>query len=316
MKTAILFAGQGSQHTGMGKDLYERFPAFREVFDNANLPFDLKKMCFENPDDLLLQTQYTQPCLVAFATGVSRVLKDSGILCDYAAGLSLGEYSALAHAEVLPAEAAIELTAFRGKAMADAAKGISSGMTAILNLDEKDIQDCCNQASSAGIVSICNYNCPGQIVIGGEKKAVDQASTLAMEKGARRCIPLSVSGPFHTSLMHPAGEALKERFRTEPFAEEQISVLFNCLGDLNTEGIPISDLLVRQVQSPVRMEQTIRKLFALGVTVFIEVGPGRAISGFVKKTAKALGQENYRLEALETVEEITSLLQDKDLRTR
>ncbi|MBF0999292.1 MAG: ACP S-malonyltransferase, partial [Lachnospiraceae bacterium] len=217
MKTAILFAGQGSQHTGMGKDLYERFPAFREVFDNANLPFDLKKMCFENPDDLLLQTQYTQPCLVAFATGVSRVLKDSGILCDYTAGLSLGEYSALAHAGVLSAEAAIELTAFRGKAMADAAKGISSGMTAILNLDEKDIQDCCNQASSAGIVSICNYNCPGQIVIGGEKKAVDQASTLAMEKGARRCIPLSVSGPFHTSLMHPAGEALKERFRTEPF---------------------------------------------------------------------------------------------------
>ncbi|MBF1030507.1 MAG: ACP S-malonyltransferase, partial [Lachnospiraceae bacterium] len=178
------------------------------------------------------------------------------------------------------------------------------------------IQDCCNQTSSAGIVSICNYNCPGQIVIGGEKKAVDQASALAMEKGARRCIPLSVSGPFHTSLMHPAGEALKERFRTEPFAEEQIPVLFNCLGDLNTEGIPISDLLVRQVQSPVRMEQTIRKFFALGVTVFIEVGPGRAISGFVKKTAKALGQENYRLEALETVEEITSLLQDKDLRTR
>ena len=109
---------------------------------------------------------------------------------------------------------------------------------------------------------------------------------------------------------------MKERFRTEPFAEEQIPVLFNCLGDLNTEGIPISDLLVRQVQSPVRMEQTIRKFFALGVTVFIEVGPGRAISGFVKKTAKALGQENYRLEALETVEEITSLLQDKDLRTR
>ena len=309
MKTAILFAGQGSQHTGMGKDLYERFPAFREVFD-------LKKMCFENPDDLLLQTQYTQPCLVAFATGVSRVLKDSGILCDYAAGLSLGEYSALAHAGVLSAEAAIELTAFRGKAMADAAKGISSGMTAILNLDEKDIQDCCNQASSDGIVSICNYNCPGQIVIGGEKKAVDQASALATEKGARRCIPLSVSGPFHTSLMHPAGEALKERFRTESFAEAQIPVLFNCLGDLNTEGLPISDLLVRQVQSPVRMEQTIRKLFALGVTVFIEVGPGRAISGFVKKTAKALGQEDYRLEALETVEEITSLLQNKDLKTR
>lgn len=316
MKTAILFAGQGSQHTGMGKDLYERFPAFREVFDNANLSFDLKKMCFENPDDLLLQTQYTQPCLVAFATGVSRVLKDSGILCDYTAGLSLGEYSALAHAGVLSAEAAIELTAFRGEAMADAARGISSGMTAILNLDEKDIRDCCNQASSDGIVSICNYNCPGQIVIGGEKKAVDQASALATEKGARRCIPLSVSGPFHTSLMHPAGEALKERFRTESFAEAQIPVLFNCLGDLNTEGIPISDLLVRQVQSPVRMEQTIRKLFALGVTVFIEVGPGRAISGFVKKTAKALGQENYRLEALETVEEITSLLQDKDLRTR
>ena len=207
MKLAILYAGQGSQHPGMGKDLYERYPAFREAFDAADLDFDLRSVCFDDPEGVLNLTQYTQPCMVAFAAGVTAVLKENGVKADDLAGLSLGEYSALEAAGVFTAKQAVELAAFRGRAMADAAKGIECGMTAVMNLDRDALAKCC-EASALGCVQICNYNCPGQLVIGGEKAAVEKAAELAKAAGARRCIPLKVSGPFHTRLMHPAGDAL------------------------------------------------------------------------------------------------------------
>lgn len=169
MKLAILYAGQGSQHPGMGKDLYERYPEFREAFNAADLDFDLESVCFDDPEGVLNLTQYTQPCMVAFAAGVTAVLKENGIKADYLAGLSLGEYSALEAAGVFTAKQAVELAAFRGKAMADAAKGIECGMTAVMNLDRDALAKCCEEASVLGCVQICNYNCPGQLVIGGEK---------------------------------------------------------------------------------------------------------------------------------------------------
>ena len=203
MKLAVLYAGQGAQHPGMGKEFYEASPAFRAAFDSAALDFDLHRVCFEDPDGVLGQTQYTQPCMVAFACGVTAVLAEKGVQPAYTAGLSLGEYSALEAAGVFTAKQAIELAAYRGKAMADAAKGIACGMTAVLNLDRETLAQCCEQASALGCVQICNYNCPGQLVIGGEKAAVEQAAALAKAAGARRCIPLNVSGPFHTRLMAP-----------------------------------------------------------------------------------------------------------------
>ena len=285
MKLAFLFAGQGSQKAGMGRDLYENYPAFRKAFDSAELEFDLKKVCFEDPDGVINQTQYTQPCLVAFAAGVNAVLKENGIKPEFAAGLSLGEYSALHCAGVFSAKQAIELTAYRGQAMAKAAEGIESAMTAVLMLDRQTLERCCEEASDAGIVKICNYNCPGQLVIGGEKAAVAKAGELAKAAGARRLMPLRVSGPFHTPLMQKAGEALAERFETEAFGAMEIPVLFNCLGDMMGEGDTIPALLCRQVQESVYMEDTIRKLMELGVDTVIEIGPGRALSGFVGKTA-------------------------------
>lgn len=213
MKLAILYAGQGSQHPGMGKDLYERYPAFREAFNAADLDFDLESVCFDDPEGVLNLTQYTQPCMVAFAAGVTAVLKENGVKADDLAGLSLGEYSALEAAGVFTAKQAVELAAFRGKAMADAAKGIECGMTAVMNLDRDALAKCCEEASALGCVQICNYNCPGQLVIGGEKAAVEKAAELAKAAGARRCIPLKVSGPFHTRLMHPAGDALASALR-------------------------------------------------------------------------------------------------------
>ena len=304
MKLAILYAGQGSQHPGMGKDLYEAYPAFRAAFDAAALDFDLHRVCFEDPDGLLNQTEYTQPCMVAFAAGVTAVLQENGVKADDLAGLSLGEYSALQAAGVFTAKQAVELAAYRGKAMADAAKGIDCGMTAVMNLDRDALAKCCEEASALGVVQICNYNCPGQLVIGGEKAAVEKAAELAKAAGARRCIPLKVSGPFHTKLMHPAGDALAKRFASEHFGEMETPVLFNCLGHEKADSDSIPALLEKQVQSSVYMEDTLRRLGELGVTDILEVGPGKALSGFVKKT---LGTDVH-CTAVETAEELEAFL--------
>ena len=304
MKLAILYAGQGSQHPGMGKDLYEAYPAFRAAFDAAELDFDLKRTCFEDPDGVLNQTEYTQPCMVAFAAGVTAVLRENGVQADTLAGLSLGEYSALEAAGVFTAKQAVELAAYRGKAMADAAKGIDCGMTAVLNLDRDALAKCCAEAADLGVVQICNYNCPGQLVIGGEKAAVDKAAELAKAAGARRCLPLKVSGPFHTTLMAPAGDALAKRFVSEAFGAMQTPVLFNCLGREKTDAESIPALLEKQVQSSVYMEDTLRRLGELGVTDILEVGPGKALSGFVKKTLGA----DVHCTAVETAEELEAFL--------
>ena len=304
MKLAILYAGQGSQHPGMGKDLYEAYPAFRAAFDAAELDFDLKRTCFEDPDGVLNQTEYTQPCMVAFAAGVTAVLRENGVQADYLAGLSLGEYSALEAAGVFTAKQAVELAAYRGKAMADAAKGIDCGMTAVLNLDRDALAKCCADAADLGVVQICNYNCPGQLVIGGEKAAVDKAAELAKAAGARRCLPLKVSGPFHTTFMAPAGDALAKRFASEAFGAMQTPVLFNCLGREKTDAESIPALLEKQVQSSVYMEDTLRRLGELGVTDILEVGPGKALSGFVKKTLGA----DVHCTAVETAEELEAFL--------
>ena len=278
MKLAFLYAGQGAQHVGMGRDLYEIYPAFRAVLDSAPVDFDLKQLCFDGPEDRLNDTRYTQPCMVAFAAGVTALLKDAGIVPDYTAGLSLGEYSALHCAGVLDAPSAISLVAFRGQAMADAVKDRPCGMAAVLNLDRDTLKQICEDASDAGVV----------------------AGELAKAAGAKRVLPLKVSGPFHTSLMAPAGDALREKFRSVPFREMEIPVLFNCLGDLKGERDAIPALLEQQVQSSVYLEDTIRRLAELGVDTVVEIGPGRTLSGFVRKTAKQI--KCYPVETAEELE--------------
>ena len=286
MKLGFLYAGQGSQHPGMGADLYERFPTFRAVLDSAaaRVDFDLKEVSFTDAKGVLNQTRYTQPCMVAFAAGITALLAERGIVPAAAAGLSLGEYSALHAAGVFDADTAVELVAFRGKAMEEAAAGRPSAMVAVLGLDRAALQEACDEASARGCVVIANYNCPGQLVIGGDKAAVDKAAELALAAGARRCLPLNVSGPFHTSLMHPAGDALREKCKAVRFAPMQFPVLFNCLGHEMEETDTIAALLEKQVQSGVRWEVTVRRLAELGVDAAIEIGPGRALTGFVKKT--------------------------------
>ena len=306
MSLAFLYAGQGSQHPGMGADLYEAHPAFRAVLDAAGVDFDLKTTMFTDPDGVLNLTEYTQPCMVAFAAGMTALLAERGIVPDYAAGLSLGEYSALQCAGVFTAPQAISLAAFRGKAMAAAAAGRPCGMTAVLGLDREKLQEACRQAAGAGVVEIANYNCPGQLVIGGEQAAVDKAAALAKELGAKRCLPLKVSGPFHTSLLAPAGDALREKFRETAFGAMRIPVLFNCLGREMGPEDTIPALLGKQVQTSVYMEDPIRRLAELGVDTIVEIGPGKALIGFVKKTAPAI--KTYAVETCADLDALSAAL--------
>ena len=306
MKLGFLYAGQGSQHPGMGADLYEAYPAFRQVMDaaQAEVDFDLKRTCFEDPEGVLNQTRYTQPCMVAFAAGLTAVLREKGIVPSAAAGLSLGEYSALHAAGVFDARTAVRLVAFRGKAMEEAAKGHDSAMMAVLGLEREPLQAACEAAADLGVVVIANYNCPGQLVIGGDKTAVEQAAALAKEKGAKRCMPLKVSGPFHTPLMKPAGEALERYFQGISFVAPDIPVLFNCLGREKEAEDSIPALLVRQVQSSVFMEDSVRRMAELGLDALVEIGPGKALSGFVKKTVPG-----FPVHAVETVADVEALEQ-------
>lgn len=304
LKLGFLYAGQGSQHPGMGKDLYETFPAFRAVFDQgqAQVDFDLKEISFQDARGLLNQTQYTQPCMVAFAAGLTAVLAEQGIVPAVAAGLSLGEYSALHAAGVFDANTAIGLAAFRGQAMEQAAKGRPCAMSAVLGADRQALQSACDDASDAGCVVIANYNCPGQMVIGGDKDAVAKAEKLVLERGGRRCVPLRVSGPFHTPLMAPAGKALQEYFQKIPFCTPTIPVIFNCLGNVMESQDTIPELLVRQVQNSVYMEDSIRKMVTMDIDAIVEIGPGKALSGFVKKTVPG-----FPVCAVETAEDVQRL---------
>ena len=288
MKLAFVYAGQGSQHVGMGRDFYQEFPRFAQVFDHAPVDFDLKELCFAGPEEKLAQTRYTQPCMAAFAVGVTDLLYQEGIRPQLAAGLSLGEYSALYAAGVFSRGTVISTVALRGKAMEEAAQGLDCSMTAVLGLDREKLQTACDRAAEQGVVQICNYNCHGQLVIGGERAAVDRAGELAKELGAKRCMPLKVSGPFHTELMRPAGDVLAAHFKTIDFQPMALPVYFNCKGGPMGADDTIPALLERQVQSSVYWEDTIRRMEAEGVDTVVEIGPGKALSGFFKKTAPGI----------------------------
>lgn len=310
MKLAFVYAGQGSQKIGMGKDLYENYPVFKEVFDSVDQNGTLKKLCFEGPMEELSDTRNTQPCMVAFAAAVTKQLNVLGIYPEMAAGLSLGEYSALCAAGVFSPKTAVETVAFRGNAMADAVKDILCMMAAVLNLDRQVLQDICREASSIGTVEIANYNCPGQLVISGEKEAVEKASEMAKAAGAKRCIPLQVSGPFHTSLMKPAGLALAERFKDITFEDMKFPVIFNATASPIREGETIPELLEKQVQSSVYFEDTVIYMEKQGIDTIIEIGPGKVLSGFIRKISDSI--KTYAIEDSESLRNVIAELKGRE----
>jgi [acyl-carrier-protein] S-malonyltransferase len=301
----------------MGHDFYETYPLFAETIDRAaqtvkaETDFDLKALSFDGPIEQLSRTRYTQPCMVAFAVGVTKLLKEKGIAPEYVCGLSLGEYSALYAAGVFDEETVTKLVAYRGRVMEEAVKDREVKMSAVLMTERSAIESCCKEVTErlAGqglLVQVANYNCPGQIVISGDADAVDAASELLKEKGTKRIVPLPVSGPFHTALMKPAGDALAARFSEVAFAPEKATVIFNTTGLPRREGESIAALLEKQVQSSVYLEDSIRYMAEKGVDTIVEIGPGNTISKFVKKTAPDI--KVYSIDSVKDFEAVLAAL--------
>ena len=287
MKTVFMFSGQGAQYAGMGKELYRNYAVAKDIFDRADavLGYSIKDICFQD-EKKLGETEYAQPAILTMSIAAMKVLEEQGVRANMTAGLSLGEYSAYVASGAMDFEEAVALVQKRGRFMTEAVPSGEGAMYAIIGLDQDLVEEACDEATALGmgLAVPANYNAPGQIVIAGKTEAVAKAAELAKQAGARRCIPLKVSGPFHTRLMAPAGDALAKRFAAEPFGEMSVPVLFNCLGREKAESDSIPALLVRQGQSSVYMEDTLHRLGELGVDHILEVGPGNALSGFVKKT--------------------------------
>lgn len=307
MGTVFLYAGQGSQRVGMGQDFYEEYGIYRDFIDSLDLDFDIKSLMHDGPEDKLSLTEYTQPAMAAFAAGVTALLKENGIVADAACGLSLGEYGALHAAGVFDAKTLVELVAYRGKVMADAAKGLECSMSAILGSDSAAIEAACRAYDGDGYVTVANYNCPGQTVICGDENAVAAVEADLKEKGAKRCVRLKVSGPFHTKYMTPAAEKLSEKLSEITLNAPSIPVTANVTGDFYQDGDDIREILVRQIQSSVRLEDDLKKLLDAGYTDFIEIGPGNTMSGFLKKTARAAGVK-VNIRGIDKVEDFQKII--------
>lgn len=300
-KIAFLFAGQGAQYVGMGKELYENFEEARQVFDDASerLGMDLKALCFEGPEEALNLTENTQPAIVTTSLAALKVLEKEGIQPEVVAGLSLGEYSALVCAGAMDALDAVALVKKRGKYMQEAVPVGVGTMAAILGLSKEETKAACEEARELGVVEPANFNCPGQIVIAGEVKAVERASELALQKGAKRALPLQVSGPFHTSMLKPAAEKLSAELENIEIQEPKVSVITNVTADFVTKE-NLKENLTKQVMSSVLWEDTVLRMIEMGVDTFIEIGPGKALGGFVKKVDRKLNVMN--IEDLKSLE--------------
>ena len=303
-KIAFIFPGQGAQKAGMGKDFYENSKTAAEVIDRASelLGLDMKALCFEE-NDLLDQTEYTQAALVTVCMAMEKVLRERGLAPDVTAGLSLGEYCAIASAGGMSTENAITTVRKRGILMHNAVPGGQGAMAAVLGLDAGKIEEVLADRSG---VMIANYNCPGQIVITGWKEDVEQAADALKEAGAKRVLPLNVSGPFHSSLLKQAGEELGKELEQVDFSDLRIPYVTNVTAEYVTDITKTKELLARQVASSVRWQQSMELLIADGVDTFVEIGPGRTLAGFLRKINR--GVKVYNVGTWEDVDKVVNEL--------
>lgn len=306
-KMAWVFPGQGSQYLGMGRSIAEAEPEARAFFDTASerLGYDLASLCWYGPELKLRQTQYTQPAILTVSAMLAHVLYSRGLEPHVVAGHSLGEYSALVAAGSLDFEAAVTLVARRGRLMEEAVPGGKGTMAVLLGLESSQVEAICHEAAQGEVVEPANINSPGQIVISGERRAVERAMALGKENGARRVLELDVSGPFHSSLMQPAARVFADDLADVSLANPKIPLVANVTADYVQGPAAVRRALIQQLSSPVRWEETIRRLVADGVQTFVEVGPGKVLTGLIKRISRKVGTIAFQeMEDLEKVLEM------------
>lgn len=307
-KIAFVFPGQGAQYVGMAKDITENYPAAARVFNQASerLGYDMKELVFNGPEEKLKVTRYTQPAILTASWAIYQAVETAGVKPDFTAGLSLGEFTAHVLSGSLRFSDAVALVEKRGKYMQEeVAEGVG-GMTAVIALDEETVEAVCREVSDVGYVACANYNCPGQVVISGELKALEAAGEILAEKGAKRVIPLKVSAPFHCDLLQGAGEKLAGELKNINIGSMGIPVFANVTGSRIDDESEIKGLLVDQVSNTVKWTNTIRNMIADGVDTFIEIGPGKVLSGLIKKTDRSVTIMN--VENMETLKAVLEYL--------
>lgn len=311
-KIAFVFPGQGAQYVGMGKDFVENFPVAKSIFEEASdeVNIDMKKLCFEGPDDELMKTENTQPAILTTSIAMLKVLENEGLNCHMTAGLSLGEYTSLVKSNVFSFKDAVKLVKKRGKYMQEEVPMGIGTMAAILGLNRDQMQLCIEKARQYGIVEAANYNSPGQIVISGEIKAVDTAVKMAVEFGAKKAVILPVSAPFHCSLLKGAGEKLQRDLELLKINDPEVPVITNVEASILSSKLKVIPSLVQQVSKSVLWEDSVSLMLDEGVDNFIEIGPGKALSSFIKRIAKTK-EKKVNIYNVEDVNSFKQILQVK-----
>lgn len=312
-KVAWIFPGQASQYVGMASDLHSDFKQARELFNRAEevLGFDLKKVCFNGPNQVLVQTRYTQPAIFVHSCILDSILREKGLKKDFVAGHSLGEYSALVSSGALDFKSALEAVKYRSQFMQEACDQNKGTMAAVMGMELEQVQQVLEKVKGA---AAANYNSPGQVAISGEVKAVQRASEALLDAGAKRVIPLKVGGAYHSPLMQPARDKMEKVLEKLNFSDFSVPVISNVSAEAVTDGDTMRQMLSRQITSPVLWYPSLRRMVELGANIFIEVGPGKVLQGLVKnsfppKGDKPLGEEKLRALGVDRSEDLEALEQ-------